>query len=154
MITAEQRIREIDDRKELELAATQLDTDKRAALAANLAVRDRLMRRLNKIKVATKFSDDLGDFVVETRLMVASEREDFLRFNQMLADARGSPAKYSEAMTGLKKLVSVLCLTEGLDKQYWESGEPSDDVVLTILLNTFNAAGQVVIDGVESFRKK
>jgi len=154
LITAEQRMREIAHRQEVDAMAAKLEGDKKSAVASNLAVRDRLMRRLNQVRIATPFHDDLGDFNIETRLMTSSERERFMRLNQMLAEAKGSPEKYGDAMKGLKSLVGNLCLTEGLGKRYWESGEPSDDVVLTVMLNTFNAAGQVVLEGLESFRKK
>lgn len=140
----------------MESTETMTDAEKQE-LASNLAIRDRLMRRLRTATISTRFSDDLGAFTVETRMMNAGERERFLKYNKMLGDSAADSGKYSEAMNGLKALTASLCQTKGLGEEYWQGSEASDDVVLTILLNTFNGAAKAVIagvEGVEQFRKK
>jgi hypothetical protein len=57
-------------------------------------------------------------------------------------------------MAGLQALVADINYSPEFDREYWMGGEVSDDVVLIVLLNTFNGAAQAVMEGVSSFRPK
>jgi hypothetical protein len=151
-ISAEQRLHQVKARDEMLAEAEKLTEDEKKTLAEHLSTRDRLMRRLYKRKVITTFKDDLGDFTVETRLLTGKERARFLDFNKQLSEAASDADKYNAAMTGLKELAADISLTSGLEREFWLGDEVSDDVVLTIILNTFNGAAQAVREGVASFR--
>ena len=152
LITESQRLEEFKARLEMMANNETLTEDEKMELIEQTAIRDRLMRRLTKKKVSTKLGEGEDEVVIDTRLMKGSERERFLKFNAELADSKGEASKYNAAMLGLKEFVGDLCLTPALDKEYWVGGEVSDDVVLTVALNTFNGAAQAVKDSVEKFR--
>jgi len=138
IISEEQRAKEIEDRKILDEPIETLTEDEKKELAANLQTRDRLMRRLRTRKVTTVLKDDLGEIRLDTRLLTGKERARFLQYNS--------------AMAGLKELVADISLTPDLNRDYWMGDEVSDDVVLTVILKTFNGAAQAVREGVASFR--
>lgn len=154
VISKEQRMAEIKDRAEMMNNTETMGEDEKKELAANLATRDRLMRRLDTIKIITTFKDDLGSFIIESRMMKGAERERFMALNKALADAKGDADQYNRAMAGLKEVAAGVCLTKGLDREFWTGGDVSDDVVLTVLLNAFNGQAKAVIEGVEQFRPK
>lgn len=128
--------------------------DKQAAddIAAQLSIRDRLMRRTEKTTFKTVFEDDLGDFIVETRLMTSSERRDALKFNQMLGQGREDLNKYDEAIKGLKGLAAEICVTPGLD-EYLRSDDVGDDVLVALVLRSVYGTLEKVGEAT-SFRKE
>ena len=152
IISEEQRAKEIEDRKILDEPIETLTEDEKKELAANLQTRDRLMRRLRTRKVTTVLKDDLGEIRLDTRLLTGKERARFLQFNKQLSEAANDADKYNSAMAGLKELVADISLTPDLNRDYWMGDEVSDDVVLTVILKTFNGAAQAVREGVASFR--
>jgi hypothetical protein len=154
VISAEQRAKEIADRDEMLKNVDSLTDEQKKNLAEQLSVRDRLMLRLNSRKVITKFKDPLGNFTVQTRMLNGKERTKFLELNKMLSTANNDPTKYEAAIAGMKAIVADINLTPGLDREYLLGDEISDDVVLTIILSTFNGAAEAVMEGVASFRPK
>ena len=151
-ITREEREAEVKAREDMITSTETMTEDEKKELAANLAMRDRLMRRLRVRKVTTVLSDDIGEIRLETRLLTGKERAKFLGFNKQLSEAANDADKYNAAMAGLKELAADINLTPDLDRGYWIGDEVSDDVVLTVILNTFNGAAQAVREGVASFR--
>jgi len=130
------------------------DEDRRkAALRAQLSVRDRLMRRVQVTRFKTVFEDDLGDFVVETRQMTSGERFQAVQLNQLLAQSDREPEKYAEAIGGFRELARELCVTPGLD-DYWNGEGVSDDVVIAVVMSTLQQTMRLVGEALTSFRKE
>ncbi|HUW44776.1 MAG TPA: hypothetical protein VMW50_03180 [Dehalococcoidia bacterium] len=142
----------IEREARLEGAVDTEENEESADTAAQLSIRDRLMRRTEKTVFKTVFRDDLGDFAVETRLMTSSERSDALRMNQMLGQGREDLSKYDEAIKGLKELAAEICVTPGLD-EYLRSGDVGDDVVVAMVLRSVYGTLEKVGEAT-SFRKE
>jgi hypothetical protein len=154
VVTKDQRQMEIKEREAMLTNNETMTEEEKVALSEQIKIRDKLMRRLVKRKVQTTFKiEGEEDLVIESRLMKGSERERFMKYNEELAKAESDNQKYASAMNGLKELVGDLCITPGLEKDYWMSGEVSDDIVLTVLLSTFNGAAKTVREDVEKFRQ-
>lgn len=134
-------------------AAVETEEKRDAAdIAAQLTIRDRLMRRTEKTTFKTIFEDDLGEFVVEARLMTSSERREALRLNQMLGQGHTDLAKYEEAIKGLKDIAAEICVTPGLD-EYLRSDDVGDDVVVALVLRSVYGTLEKVGEAT-SFRKE
>lgn len=125
----------IERSAKLEAIVEREEAEEAADIAAQLTIRDRLMRRTEKTTFKTVFEDDLGEFVVEARLMTSSERREALRLNQMLGQGREDLSKYEEAIKGLKDIAAEICVTPGLD-EYLRSDDVGDDVVVALVLRS------------------
>jgi len=135
-------------------AAVETEEKRDAAdIAAQLTIRDRLMRRTEKTTFETTFQDDLGDFAVETRLMTSNERMKALKLNLMISEGREDLTKYEEAINGLKELAAEICVTPGLD-EYLRSDDVSDDILVAMVLRTVYGTLEKVGESTTSFRKK
>lgn len=153
IVTAEQRQKEIKSREDLHERAARRTQEEKEKLIGQLSVRDRLMRRLHHKTFKTILEDDLGEFIIETRLMTSTERLEALKFNEQLRKSEGNVEEYGKAMSGFKSLVKEICATPGLE-EYWDSGESSDDVVVSVIMNALYGSIEAVGDSVGSFRKK
>ena len=102
VISAEQRAREVEDRTNMLNAVEEISQDEQKAIAAQVEIRDRLMRRLIKRKVVTILDNAEGQ-TFTTRLMNGREREKFIKLNKMLDESRSDLTKYNTAMEGLKE---------------------------------------------------
>ena len=152
-ITSEQREQEIKDRDDFKDMTEAQKAKAKDDLIATLSVRDRLQRRLRTKTYKTKLEDDLGPFVIETRLMTSEERLNALRFNAQLRKSEGDIDEYSKALQGFKGILKDICLTPGLD-EYWDSPEVSDDVIVAVIMNAVYGSIEAVGDSVSSFRKE
>lgn len=143
----------IDTLKRLKGVEAKIEEKESIDLAAQLNIRDRLMRRAEKTTFETMFEDDLGEFAVETRLMTSSERMKALNLNKMLGQGREDLTKYEDAINGLKELAAEICVTPGLD-EYLRSDDVSDDILVAMVLRTVYGTLEKVGESTTSFRKK
>ena len=150
----QERLQILEEREGLKDKVEADEAAEKARLIAELSVKDRLMRRLKVKTFKTVFSDDLGEFTVETRLMTSGERYRALHYNDILAKSEGDAEKYAEAIKGFKELLKDICVTEGLDEEFWESDAVSDDVVIALVMNTLYGSIESVGEAIGSFRKE
>lgn len=153
LITREQREREIQERVAFKQGQIIKHDKLSDELRQSLSVADRLMRRADLAKFKTIFTDDLGDFVIETRQLTSSERLQAVTLNNMLAESDKIPEKYMEAIDGFKKLAKEITLTPGMDT-YYDSDQVSDDVLIAVVYRTFTGTMQFVGEAITSFRAK
>lgn len=154
MVTVEERRRQIRDREEMLRNTETLTEEEKASLREQLSVRDRLMLRLKSTRIPVTFRDPLGDFTVEVRLMTASERDRFIRYNALIEQGKTFPEKLVEGLTGLKALAGDICVTEGLDAAYWGGPDVSDDVVMSVCIASWAGVARDVREQIDRFRPK
>jgi len=148
VVTAEQRAREVEERKAVETGVSTLTEEERKQLIQGLSIRDRLMARTRSSRIPTVFKDPSGEFTIYTRMMTGDERERAFQLNADLRDA----ANYGASIKGMREMLRELCVTPGLPFSYWDTGEASDDVVLLLILNTLSGTAKSVSEGVSRFR--
>ncbi len=153
IVTAEQRENEIKTRDNHQKDIEKHTQEEKDVLIKTLSVRDRLQRRLQTKTYKTELQDDLGVFVIETRLMTSEERLNALRFNAQLRNSEGDIEEYSKAIQGFKGVLKDVCRTPGLE-EYWDSDDVSDDVIVAVIMNAVYGSIEAVGDSVSSFRKK
>ena len=144
----------LEEREALKRKFEENEERLRREVLSMLSVKDRLMRRLRTKTIKTVLEDDLGEFTIETRLMTSGERYRALQLNKMLRESEGDPEKYAKAINGFKELLVDLCVTPGLDEEFWMSDNVSDDVIIAVILNTLYGSIKLVGDAVASFRPK
>lgn len=147
--------------------AEQRDEEKDSAeLAAQLSIRERLMRRLKSNKVKVTFNDDLGPFDIEVRLLspneqtiVSDTRIKLLRFREELAKAPRDISEIqklekrgNELLQELYKLVAEICVDKTLDFTYWKQGKGFNIDVPMKILNDAVLASQRTEADTASFR--
>ena len=127
----------------------------RREVIARLTIKDRLMRRLRTKTVKTVLQDDLGEFIIETRLMTSEEMARALELDKMLREAGDDPEKYLEAMKGFRELLDELCVTPGLSDGFWTDPQcpATDDVVVAVVLNTAAGAAEALGEAIRDVRK-
>ena len=153
IVTPTQRKQEIESRKAHQKDVEQHTQKEKDNLIQTLSIRDRLQRRLKTKTYKTELEDDLGVFIIETRLMTSEERLNALRFNAKLRTSEGDIDEYSKALQGFKGILKDVCRTPGLE-EYWDSDEVSDDVIVAVTMNAVYGSIEAVGDSVGAFRKK
>lgn len=158
-----EELRELEARrleilKEREALRQRFEEDEerlRREVIARLSIKDRLMRRLRTKTVKTALRDDLGEFIIETRLMTGGEIARALELDKMLREAGGDPEKYLEAMRGFRELLDELCVTPGLGQGFWTDPNcpATDDVVVAVVLNTAAGAAEALGEAIRDVRK-
>jgi len=143
----------VEARKRIIKAVEKTEEKEAVDLAAQLSVRDRLMRRLQTKTFKTVLEDDLGEFTIETRLMTSGERFRALQYNKAMAEAGNDLEKYAKAIAGFKRLCSEIVVTPGLEG-FWEGDDVSDDVVIAVVLNALYGSITAAGDSIGSFRKE
>lgn len=136
------------NKEKLEKLAEQGDEEAKLSLAEVLSIRERLERRLKTRTIKVQFSDDLGDFDVEIRLMSPEEQRNLMK---LYSDLSGylkvqSPQKDSteeaqklldrgtELLNQIYELAGYLCVDKELDANYWKQGSGFNiDVPLQII---------------------
>lgn len=151
VITAEQRALEIQAREDFARGLTRYQDEIKDKFIRTLSVADRLMRRIEAKHFETVFVDDLGEFVVETRLMTSSERFHALEINKKIGETGGDLDEYEKLMKQMKQVARDITVTPGMNI-YWESDQVSDDVIVALVMRTVYGTLEAVGDSLTSFR--
>jgi len=138
------------DQENLESLEAEAQEEVRLTITTQLSVRERLMRRKTVKRIDTVFIDDVGDFVVKTRLFKPHERQTVLESMNKMNTLEGDLTQYSEAITGLRGVCKEIDMNVGED--FWDSEYATDDVVVAVILNTLSGGLEAVGEGMKSFR--
>jgi hypothetical protein len=151
----EKRRQILREREDLRRRFEENEERLRREVISRLTIKDRLMRRLQTKTIRTVLEDDLGSFIIETRLMTSEEMARALELDKMLREAGENPEKYVEAMKGFRELLADLCVTPNLGPGFWlDPGCPAtDDVVVAIVLNTAAGAAVALGEAIRNVRK-
>jgi hypothetical protein len=139
-----------------------------ADLAAQMSVRERLMRRLKSNTVKIPFQDDLGEFNVEARLLSPDEQKtigdyriQLLKFREELQKAPTDikeliklEKRGAELVQSIYELVADICIDKTLDFQYWKDGKGFNIDVPMRIINDVLIASQRTEADTAKFRPK
>lgn len=156
------------NKEELEKLAEKGDPDAKQNLAESLTIRDRLLRRLEKNTVLVPFNDDLGEFMVEVKLLNPKEldavgkmyakllgyRTKTQRLTKTDQPEQDNLIKEGEAiMDELYGWVEHVCVDSSLTLDYWKQGTSFTIDVPLALLRVAMAESQKTATDIRSFRK-
>ena len=128
MTVEAERLQIISEREALKRRYDKDDARLRAELIAHLGVKDRLMRRLQTETIKTPLQDDLGDFIIETRLMTIEEIQRAIELDKKYTS--GDAEKMMEAHRGFSEILDEICVTPGLGGGFWSSPDcPAEPAV-------------------------
>jgi hypothetical protein len=165
-VTPEQRSKEVEERRAVETEVSTLTEEERLKLIEGLSVRDRLMRRLQSNTVKIPFTDDLGQFEIEARLLSPDEqktvggyRVQLLNFTEELRNAPTDlkeviklEKRGTELVQSIYRLVAEICVDKSLDLTYWRDGRGFNIDVPMRIINDVLIASQRTEADVAKFR--
>ena len=160
------------NKEKLEKLASEGNKEAQMELAESLSVRDRLLRRLEKNTVFVPFTDDLGEFLIEIKLLNPKELDAVGKMygklvrHQIKAKQLGIGkakentekqdtliAEGNAIMGELYGWVQQICVDQSLTKEYWEEGVSFTIDVPLALLRIAMAESQKAATDIRSFRK-
>jgi len=151
-VDEKERRRLTEESRKLEGKFDNLEAKEKEEFIRNLSIRDRLMRRVKTTKIPLKLKDDLGEFTIYSRLLTSGEREKTFHCNALLTQSQKEPEKYGEALHGFRDLAKDISITEGLEPDFWDSPDVSDDVIIGFVLNALAGTNAKTGEGIGSFR--
>jgi len=105
----------VEARKRIMEAVEKTEEKETVDLAAQLSVRDRLMRAQRQIVVETVLEDDLGEFTVRNRALTSSERKRLYELSALMQNNPKDMDAYGEAVEGYRAVLADTNLTETVD---------------------------------------
>jgi len=152
-ITREQRADQLRAREEYKKDVEKRRNDLASRDFTELSIAEKLMRRTFDTKVKHIFMHPEGDIVVETRILSSTERRLAISLSQEMGKTENDTDKYDEVLERIKAFVKGIIVTEGVN-DYLESPLCTDDVPISLMMNTLFKTISMVGDSVESFRKQ
>ena len=149
--SAEQRIKELQDRDAMLEEADKLTEDQKNDLIKNLSIRDRLMRRFEVHKIKAVIKDEFGEFTIETRQLTSEEMDNAQELNAKIADAKSDRAKYREALNAVRDWLPEFTITPGIK---WKDPKVTDDVVMVVFLSIIFGTTNRIKEGISTFRQE
>lgn len=160
------------NKEELEKLAEEGDKEAQMELAKALTIRERLLRKLEKNTVFVPFTDDLGEFLIEIKLLNPKDldavgklygklltyrtkaKQLALSKDKENAEKQDALIQEGKAIMGeLYGWVQQICVDSTLTKEYWEDGTEFTIDVPLALLRIAMAESQKTATDIRSFRK-
>jgi len=143
------------------------EAKEKAELIEALSAKDRLLRRLRFQTVQVPFTDDLGEFTIEARLLSPSEsrRVSDLRMKLYKLSNQLRSGKSEKELNKLKKesedvvselyeIVGAVCIDPDLDAEYWKTGSGFNLDVPLRILDAVSGVSPAEAEATKKFREE